>query len=119
MEGLPVHYGDVTGITVQRYGIRELFGTVIVFDPGLNIDFAFFVRAGYHPKAASGGGVVKLYLEVKAVDARIPLWVVPVRYAILMPGNGTAEPGLFNEGRIVIGNEVIAIDDAAAASKSG
>ena len=51
------------------------------------------MRAGYHPKAASGGGVVKLYLEVKAVDARIPLWVVPVRYAILMPGNGTAEPG--------------------------
>ena len=76
----------------------------------LDVDLAQLVRARHDPQAVGRGAAVELGHEVEAVRALVPVRAVPVRPAVLVPGDRSAQARLLDPQRLVEGREVGAVD---------
>ena len=110
MHHLPVDHGHVAGGAHQRDGAGQLLTAAVLPHHGLDVRLAELVGAGDDPETVADGGGIELDLKVEAVNALIPVRVVPMRDPVLMPGDGAAEAGLLHEDRIVERHEIGAID---------
>ena len=68
------------------------------------------MRTRYDPQTIGGVAAVELRHEVEAVRALVERGIVPVRPAVLMPRDRTAEARLLDPHRLVEWHEVLAVD---------
>ncbi len=108
VQSLAIADRDVAGRTDHRNGVGQ---TLRASGPGERGDVHLAaMRAGHNPEPIRGVAAVELRHEVEAVGVLAERGALPVRPAILVPGDRAAEAGVLDPDRLVEGREVRAVD---------
>ena len=85
MQCLTVGHGQVAWATYQRDRAGQALVASVLVDQFFDVYLARGVRSWHDPDAISGGASPQLELKVEAMDTGIPVRVVPVDLAVLVP----------------------------------
>jgi len=119
MQHLAIDNGGISPFAGQRHRARQALAAAVFRDQLLDIDMPVLVGTGHDPEAVPGRARVKLDLKIETVNSLVPIRRVPMGDAVLVPGNRAAETRLLDEDRVIIGNEVLAVDRLGDRQKGG
>ena len=109
MQYLAIGDPDVTGRANHRHRLRQTL-TARFGNHCFDIDPAVLVGARHHPEAIGRGTAIELCHDIEAVYPLIPVRVVPMGGAVLMPGDGGAASRFLDEKCFVERHEIVTVD---------